>query len=260
MEGGLFTKATSMMRLNFPFIFALVVLLFTSCEKQSDPDDFTVDYLDEYFPVQSDQGLVYQVDSVLFKRGISGLEIDTLSYTVETSLVDSIDLSNGLSYIWEKKYQSLNEPFNIHYHITSRSISDNRAIVLEDNLSFISLVFPPKIQDRWNGLSLMNADSVLYTIKGESIRPFKDWNQFRIIETDGEYTYGDTTFKDVITVLQTDTENAIEKRYSIERFAKDYGLIYKEMWILDTQNISDDPWEQKAERGFILKQSYIRRR
>jgi hypothetical protein len=248
-----------MMRLNFLSIFALSILIFSACEKQSDPDDFTVDYLQEYFPAQSDIRLVYQVDSMLFKRGISGLEIDTLSYTMETSLVDSVDLPNGLSYIWEKKYQSLNDPLNVHYHITSRMISEHRAIVQEDNLSFISLVFPPNEQNRWDGLSLINADSVVYTVLGETIRPFKDWNQFRILETDGVYTYGDRTFEDVVTVLQTDTENAIEKRYSIERFAKAYGLIYKEMWILDTQNISDQPWVEKAERGFILKQSYMRK-
>ncbi len=248
------------MRLKSLYILCSFILIFSACEKQSDPDDFSIDYFYQYFPAQSDAGIVYQVDSFLFKRGISGLEIDTLSFEMETSLMDSIDLPNGWSYVWQKKYKSLEAPFNTHYQISSRSISDNRAIVQEDNLSFISFVFPPKEQTRWNGLSLMNGDSVQYTILGESIRPFKDWNQFRITETDGVYTFGDTTFENVITVLQTDTENAIEKRYSLERYARNYGLIYKEMWILDTQNITDDPWEQKAERGFILKQSYIRRR
>lgn len=248
------------MRYNILSILALFILIFSSCEKQSDPDDFSVEYLYEYFPVHTGAGIIYRVDSMLFKRGISGLEIDTLSFAMETALIDSVDLPNGLSYVWEKKYQSLEEPFDVHYQITSRLISDNRAIVQEDNLSFISLVFPPNEQNRWNGLNLFNEDSVLFTILGESIRPFKDWNQFRILETDGVHTYGDTAFENVITVLQTDTENAIEKRYSIERFAKGYGLIYKEMWILDTQNISDLPWEQKAERGFILKQYYIRKR
>lgn len=248
------------MRLNIFYMILAFTLLLSACEKQSDPDDFMVEYLFDYFPVNTDIGVVYQVDSMLFKRGISGLEIDTQSYIVETQLKDSIDLPNGLSYVWEHKYQSLEDPFNVHYQVVSRTISQDRAIILEDNLSYISLVFPPNVQTRWNGLSLINADSVQYTIAGESIRPFKDWNQFRIIEKDGSYTYGDMTFNNVVTVLQTDSENAIEKRYSLERYAKGFGLIYKEMWILDTQNISDQPWEQKAERGFIFKQSYLRLR
>lgn len=248
------------MRHNIIYFLLAFVLLFNACEKQTDPDDFTLDNLYEYFPANIDNGLVYQVDSMLFKRGISGLEIDTQSYIIETYLTDSINAPNASSYVWEKKYQSTESPFNVHYQVVSKTISQNRAIIQEDNLSYISLVFPPKVQSRWNGLSLINADSVEYTILGERIRPFKDWNDFRILETNGTYSYGDMTFNSVVTVLQTDTENAIEKRYSLERYAKNFGLIYKELWILDTQNISDLPWEQKAERGFILKQSYLRRR
>lgn len=247
------------MRLKLVCILAFTIVI-SACDKHSDPDDFEVDFLYDYFPANTDIGVVYQVDSMLFKRGISGLEVDTQTYILQTYLTDSIDLPNGISYVWEQRYQSAEEPFNVHYKVVSRTISQNRAIVHENNLSFISLVFPPKLQVRWNGLSLINADSILYTIAGESIRPFKDWNQFRIIETDGSYTYGDMTFHGVITIVQTDSENAIEKRYSMERYAKGFGLIFKEMWILDTQNISDQPWEQKAERGFILKQSYLRRR
>ena len=43
-----------------------------------------------------------------------------------------------------------------------------------------------------------------------------------------------------------------------EKYAKDIGLIYKEMWILDTQKSeSAAPWEVKAEEGFILKKSLV---
>ena len=41
---------------------------------------------------------------------------------------------------------------------------------------------------------------------------------------------------------------------------KNVGLIFKEMKILDTQCIIDcegQPWEQKAEKGFILRMEII---
>ncbi|MEL6865958.1 MAG: hypothetical protein AAFP19_16145, partial [Bacteroidota bacterium] len=65
-------------------------------------------------------------------------------------------------------------------------------------------------------------------------------------------------FDSVATIYQADNENAIELRYSIEKYARNIGLVYREMRILDTQAIVDDPWEEKAQKGFIIRQQITR--
>jgi hypothetical protein len=64
----------------------------------------------------------------------------------------------------------------------------------------------------------------------------------------------------VVTVQNADSENLIELRLAHEKYARGVGLVYRELWILDTQCIEDCigmTWEQKAEKGFILKQTLI---
>lgn len=86
---------------------------------------------------------------------------------------------------------------------------------------------------------------------------FKDWTSV-IEKMEGEVTLNRFTFKDVLTVLLVNNENLIEYRYGIEQYAKNVGLVYRELWILDTQKIDPTlPWKQKAEKGFILKQKII---
>ena len=54
--------------------------------------------------------------------------------------------------------------------------------------------------------------------------------------------------------------NLIELREAIEKYARNVGLIEKQMRILDTQCIIEcegEPWEVKAEKGFILKQRIL---
>jgi len=63
----------------------------------------------------------------------------------------------------------------------------------------------------------------------------------------------------VISILQTDEEDILAKRYSLEKYAKGVGLIYKELTVLDCNNTinqcSDNvPWGQRATKGFLLKQ------
>jgi hypothetical protein len=63
----------------------------------------------------------------------------------------------------------------------------------------------------------------------------------------------------VLTVRHADNENLIERRFVEERYARTVGLVEKTVMILDTQcggnlsNCIDLSWEQKAEKGFMLK-------
>ena len=66
---------------------------------------------------------------------------------------------------------------------------------------------------------------------------------------------GTKDYADVLTIqAQSDPKILTEKRYSLEKYAKGVGLVYREIRILDTQKLdASTAWEKKAQKGFITK-------
>ena len=154
-------------------------------------------------------------------------------------------------------------------------MEDSQIQRVEDNQRMIKLVFPVKETKRWDGIVYIRRDT-LVPLRGGAIDMFKDWDDFRYEDIDQSFVNPITGdyYTETVLVNQVDKTNNIERRYSQERYAKGTGLIYKEMHILDSQcrrpngiktcdgvgNIVDClflPWEEKAEKGFILKQTLL---
>ena len=88
---------------------------------------------------------------------------------------------------------------------------------------------------------------------------FKNWN-YRLREFAVADTIGGMNYDEVMVIEQANNENSIELRRAQEKYAKGIGLVYRELYILDTQCIADcegQTWEEKAEKGMILKQTLI---
>lgn len=251
-------KAFPQNRFTLILLAFLVALSTVSCEKESEKEDFKLDLMLDYAGLSIDQRKVFQVDSVLFKLGVGGLEKDSFSYIFTEIIRDTFRTPDRtLHYAIDRTIQSL-EGNDLSTPVSySMSILNNTLRHNEDNKSIITLVFPPVLNSRWNGLTLFDASDYTIEILNEPVRKYKDWTDFRIIETNGSYEVMGTSYDQVVTVLQVDTENAIERRYAVEKYAPIIGLVFREEIILDTQNISNDPWEEKAERGYITRQYLV---
>ena len=70
---------------------------------------------------------------------------------------------------------------------------------------------------------------------------------------------------DLLTLVEgADYENLLNRRLAIEGYAKNIGLVYRELEVFETQcqlccngdtgACLDLPWREKAEGGFIIKQ------
>ena len=126
--------------------------------------------------------------------------------------------------------------------------------------SFISLVFPVEENVQWDGNQFFDPGLII-SVAGESIEMYKSWG-YEIQSVGNTYTLDDQTFPDVVEVSMADNENLIERRFAHEVYAKDIGLIYREMLILDTQcetccngdfaSCEAIDWEVKAEKGLRL--------
>ncbi len=242
------------MKYLFLILLFTVVFISNSCLEKTDP--YTKNYSgSEYFPLEVGNTWIYEVDSIIYDN--KGSKIDTIKNIVKEVVSGYYEDNLGATNFIIKRYNKSSTGWNISD--TWAAYGDNKqAIRVEDNLKFIKLVFPIKKDISWDGNEYFDAENTIINIAGEPIKMYDNWT-YRYTSTDQAEDIGENHYENVATIVQVDYENSIQKRYSIEKYAKGTGLIYKNMIILNTQKI-DQPnlsWEEKAEEGFILTQKLI---
>ncbi len=241
----------------FPIVLASVSLLLPSCK--TTPDDFTVAEGKEYFPLEIGKHIIYQVDSTIFDPTGEDTTVFFSKTLVKEEIVDTLrDNNDELLFKIERFERSADTlPWQIA-KVFTQQISSNQAIRTEDNLRFIKLTFPIRENETWNG-NIHFDPSLIVTVAGETLEMFKGWRT-KISSVGEPETVGDFSFPEVVAVSEAESENLIELRTAVSKYAKGIGLIYRELWILDTQCIDaciGQAWDVKAEKGFILRQQII---
>ncbi|MAT53356.1 MAG: hypothetical protein CMN32_02665 [Saprospirales bacterium] len=242
-----------MLKLAIPL---LTIALLASCKTEQDP--FDRDFGFDYYPLEVGKSMIYQMDSTIYDPTGDSMLIHSTSFLKETVVDSFIDLTGTPVYRIEQYHRAADTlPWVINKVVTA-SITNNQAQRVEDNLRFIKLTFPVRENNSWDGNVFFDSGTKV-TVAGETLEMFKSWS-YRIIEKDHPESIGAFSFPEVVTVQNADSENLIELRLAHEKYARGVGLVYRELWILDTQCIEDCigmTWEQKAEKGFILKQTLI---
>lgn len=242
-----------MRSLSFLLVFAIGgLLLCSSCKDESTFEDPIVDETLEYFPVAIGKSVTYQVDSIIYDPTESAVLVDTSRVYIREVMVDTFRDEIGVLNYRIERYQAYDSNFDWEIKdVWSTSLENNRAERFEENLKFVKMVFPVKDGDIWDGNLYIDETSIFF-IAGESIEIFKSWF-YEVLSTDEPEQIGGFSFENVTTISQADEENLIERRYSIEKYAKGVGLVYREMEIYDTQEIDETiPWVDKADKGFKL--------
>ncbi len=263
-------NAQNLLPLNitkFLWFLAVVVLIVSSCNKrETEPLDLDFGYA--YYPLQVGQIREFAVDSIIFDPAAGGTKIDTNSWFIKESIADSFPGQDGLTWyrIERVQRQSDTQPWQIG-KVYAAARSSQQAYRTEENLRFINMIFPLKANETWNGNAFFsNATSV--EVAGEQLKMFKDWGDYRMISIAEPFQVGGISFENVCSIQMADSENLVEYRQAEEHYAKDIGLVYRELQILDTQcevccngDYGVCPtigWGQKAEKGFILRQRLLR--
>lgn len=219
-----------------------------------------------YFPLEIGKYLEYQTDSVVYDFGPGGGTVRDSSTTfVREVITDTIrDNTGDLLFVVERSERKSDSlPWSIR-RVWAAVRTSTQAIQTEDNLRFLRLVFPFDRRTRWNG-NLWIDDYLEVEIAGERIRPFTGWN-YRVDSLDIPAPIGAFAFDSVLVITEVDATNAIERRLSRAWYAKQVGLVRREQWILDSQYCNQvpppadcltRPWEEKAQKGYILRQVII---
>jgi hypothetical protein len=231
--------------LIFSSLFAILFfsVFFNACKNKKD--DFVLDYKYEYFPLDSGRYWIWETDSIRFEPlGSGNVKSDTGKYFIK-EVVESIYNDNaGRPTARIERYRSeTSTPYN--WYITDiwfANLTNKTGEKVEENLRFVKLIFPPKNNQTWKGNQYVQVTN--------NIEWLNDWT-YSVESLDVPATYNNLNFDSTITVLQNTNENLIEKSFSTETYAKNVGLVYKELLRLEKTNVTNT-WEF-PEKGFILK-------
>ena len=240
-------------------LFSLV--LFIACEPEFIPatsNELEMDFM----PIDSITTWEYRMDSIIFDD--EGMTVDTfISYRQEQITGQFMDAEGKVTYrLVVSKKQDWNDEYK-ETDLWTAQLNEAGFQRKEENLNFIKLLFPIVLGDTWEG-NQFPADTEVF-IAGESIQMYSNW-QYEYDSRMDTFTVRDQVFNDVVKVFQANNTNEIERRYSVEYYAKGVGLIQRNMEIVNSQCPPGScnptvwqalPWGEKAWEGFFLKQELI---
>ncbi len=234
---------------------AVVFLFFFSCKKDQTQ---AIDFKYGYFPIDTGHYVIYDVDSVTYNDFTTPIiTINSVHFYVK-ECIQSIFIDNsGNPTCWIAGYRSSlpNGPWTTYYTWTSNRYT-TIAQKTENNLRYTKLVFPPTLNTSWSGNSYIDCIDTNAYLAGWIYSYLNIDVPLTLTDSSGNLSSDST-----LTVLQYADSDLIHKTYSVEKYAKNIGLIYKELDILanDSTDIVNPviPWPKRANTGFTYKMTAI---
>lgn len=216
--------------MNKSLLFFLVVwvVFLQGCKRQVIPAE-DIDLGKEYYNLTVGYDIEYAVDSIIYDD--FNQRIDTFSLEFKDAVVDTFTDNEGrLSYRIQRYYrQDSTYAWSEHYNFYATPTS-SRLEVVDRNLRFIKLVFPVKLNTRWYG------NSYIPTAFNNELKWMDQWD-YKYEDINVPFNTGFISFPSTVDILQADYTEGDEsdpnsysaRGYSREVYAKNVGLIYKEM-------------------------------
>ncbi|MBA3705358.1 MAG: hypothetical protein H0W84_05515 [Bacteroidetes bacterium] len=201
-----------------------------------------------YFPTDVGYYVVYDVDSFFYDDFNN--RIDTFKFQLKEKIQSVYtDNENRPTVRLEryKKNYSPTLPYNAKIwslkNVWAENLTTSTAEKVEENIRYAKLKFPVKKNQKWNG-------KVQNTLT--------QWN-YEYAFFDLPRTIGGIHFDSVLQVTQFDDKfsNLVAHKYYIEKYARNYGLIYKQVIDVESQppnptpsGFFDIPIMQRVTSGF----------
>ncbi len=193
-------------------LIAICIVAISSCKKDTAivPPVF-LGY--DYFPDNIGHELIYDVDSS-YKDAFTGKDT-SLHFQVKEIIQDTLrDLEGRLTLRLERYKRQTTSANWVIYKVWTATKTDKNVEKDEENITYVKLIFPPEINDTWNGNSKNNLGEELY----------------EYISVNDPDVQNNMVFDSTLTVLQSDEDDfIIEKDYKIEKYAIGVGMYYKQV-------------------------------
>lgn len=187
-------------------IILSVTLFYSSCKKE----DVTPPFLGyEYFPNDAGVWVEYKVDSITYDDQFGH---DTFNFelreTIESKFIDTE--GRDAQRIERYKRADSSATWKIA-DVWYANLTNTTAEKVEENVRFVKLSFPLKLDEPWDG-------NRFNTIEEQN---------YEVIEVNEPYSINGMSFDSTVTVLQIDFTSLVSEDYSIEVYAKNIGLVHK---------------------------------
>jgi hypothetical protein len=243
--------------------YSLTFLCFLfSCKQEKE--DLKVETPTEFIPLQAGKYITYKLDSLVFTQAGRAEETHTYQekHVVDAQITDN--LGRGSFRIFRFLRDSAGtQPWapSGSYFITPLT---NSIEISEDNQRIIKLVSPVKEGNLWKGNRFLGTEPYAskYTFSNDD--NMGDW-EFIIENANESLVINGTTIENVVTISSideslnvpiVDAASFAARSLSIDKFAKNIGLVYQEYILWEYQ---PNPGSSAYKIGFGVKRTMIDR-
>jgi hypothetical protein len=216
---------------NIPCWLGFSALLLIGCSEKKI--DLQSPALEAYFPLKVGKFIEYRLDSTALTQ--FGRDTTVRSYRVRDSIEAEITDARGRKAVRIVRYMrdiAGTLPYRPAYTFMAINNNGDWIEFVENNLRFMKLRFPVREGFEWKGNSFIETNTL-----NSSVRYLADW-KYRYLDVNKPLTLNGKTYDSTITILQRDEvipEGPFNPQffkqydYSIEIYAKNIGLIYKNL-------------------------------
>ncbi len=247
----------------------LLVLTGSSCEEEVLQVLPASSDLEWYFPLELNRSSYYRVDSIVLISTVTGIRYDTASVEARETLMERYVGVDGQTIYrgerWERRDEASPYTFKQTFTLSTTARTATRS---EDNLTFTKLVLPLREGNTWNGNAAFDEGRSV-PVGGEFLDVYKGWQYtYRTVGSSATLSTG-LRVDSLVVVEQAAVDNLIDLRTARESYAPGLGLVDRFLDARhtqckvccggDTAPCGDLPWDEKAEKGYIIRQTMIRR-
>lgn len=209
-------------------LFILIILLagisVSSCKKKKE--SVSTDLGEAYYPTTMGKFIVYDVDSIIYDEFT--YDSTHYKYQIKEKIEEEFtDLQGKQAYKLARYIKKFNASVSytampwVIKDVWQVNITGKDVQIVEENIRFTKLTFPIKEGLSWNG----NANNTI----GE-------WD-YKYIFVDKAESLNSKSFDKIALVEQKNFRTLISDEYYAEKYAKDLGLIYREIIDLDFDEV-----------------------
>lgn len=217
------------------FLIAFVATAVISCDSSDEnpPSDTGKDY----FPLHEGNFQVFDVTNIEYTLGVP----ETLRYELKTLVVDSFPNQDGTyTYVIHRSKRDEGAAEFSYLDTWSARMDSREAVMNEENTTFFKIKLPVVKDDEWDGN--------LYNSKGE--------DTYTMEEVGASFVGNGTTYDDCIVINQNDNQDfvvTLDQRKEV--YARNIGLVYKEVRVLNYCTVGSCLGQQEVESGVIYTQT-----
>lgn len=223
-------------------ISLLSLVTFSGCYKEDTEIPF-IGY--EYFPTEIGKFIEYKVDSIWQDDVIGQIGFAEAHYFLQDLNESDFTDEEGRPAVrversWKQGQNGEYSIKDIWYRTRTSEVAEQN----EENVTFIKQNFPVREGKSWDG----NRKNTLQTLQELYLQNGvpEVW-EYQYINVNQPYTINGFTFDSTVTVLQIDRPAIFGlSMFGQEVYAKDIGLVHKQLYIHDIQQNPNNPSEKDS--------------